>query len=696
VNSNGASSLRALVLAPNGRDAPLSVMLLKEAGFAADICKDLGKLNEELRNGAGLAIIADEALQNAEMRPLVTFLEEQPAWSDIPIILLTHRGGGPERNPAALRLAAILGNVSFLERPFHPTTLTTMVRAAARGRRRQYDARARLEEISEREQQLQTALTAGRLGSWNLDVKSMTFHLSETSRSHFGSTAQSELAYDRLIESVQPDDRPRMNAALDLALMNGDDYVVEFRHIRPGGVLHWVDVRARSLKDSSGHVACLVGVSSDISDRKHAELERERLLSDLAFERTALSNLTRTLEQRVVERTGELMDEVAAREKAQEQLLQAQKMESVGQLTGGIAHDFNNLLMAVMGNLEILRKRLPDDPGIRRLIDGARQGAQRGASLTQRMLAFARQQDLRTTSADLGTLVRGMQELLRRSLGPNNDLRLHIEPRLPPAEVDAHQVELAILNLAINARDAMPDGGVIELRVDQKQAADDGRLRTGTYLRIQVADTGVGMDQATLRKAIEPFFSTKPLGKGTGLGLSMTHGLAVQLGGLLELDSEVGKGTTATLWLPQAIKPAADIEVIAGPASFTRPATILVVDDDPLIATSTVDMLEDLGHTVIGVNSGAQALQIINDGKRLDLLMTDQAMPGMTGIQLADLVHQIRPDLPVLLATGYTDLPAGKLVNLPRLSKPYQQVQLQVEIEKLLGLGPDATYRAGA
>jgi PAS domain S-box-containing protein len=687
MNLNGASSLRALVLAPSGRDAPLSVMLLKEAGFAADICKDLWTLNEELHKGAGLAIIADEVLQTAELRPLVTFLEQQPAWSDIPIILLTHRGGGPERNPAALRLAAVLGNVSFLERPFHPATLTSMVRAAARGRRRQYDARGRLEEISEREQQLHTALTAGRLGSWSLDAKSMTFHLSETSRNHFGSAAEAELSYDRLMSSVHPDDRRRMSAALDLALKSGDDWVMEFRNIRPGGVMHWVDVRARSLKDRSGCVAGLVGVSSDISDRKRSELERERLLSDLAFERTALSNLTHTLEQRVVERTGELMAEVAAREKAQEQLLQAQKMESVGQLTGGIAHDFNNLLMAIMGNLEILRKRLPEDPSIRRLIDGARQGAQRGASLTQRMLAFARQQDLRTTSADLGALVRGMQELLRRSLGPNNELHLYVEPHLPPAEVDAHQVELAILNLAINARDAMPDGGVIQLRVDQKQVpAGLERLQPGTYLRIQVADTGVGMDQATLRKAIEPFFSTKPLGKGTGLGLSMTHGLAVQLGGLLELDSEVGKGTTATLWLPQALRPAGEVEAVAGPASFTRPATILVVDDDPLIATSTVDMLEDLGHTVIGVNSGAQALEIINDGKRLDLLMTDQAMPGMTGIQLAEIVHQVRPDLPVLLATGYTDLPAGKVVNLPRLSKPYQQAQLQAEIEKLLSL----------
>jgi PAS domain S-box-containing protein len=685
VNSDGASSLRALILTPDERDAPRCARLLREAGFGADICRDLRNLNEELHKGAGMAIIADEALHNAELRPLIPFLEKQPAWSDIPIILLTHRGGGPEGNPAALRLAAILGNVSFLERPFHPATLTSMVRAAARGRRRQYDARGRLEEICEREQQLHTALTAGRLGSWNLDVKSMTFHFSETSRNHFGSAAEAELSYARLMCSVHPDDRPRTNAALEAALQSGDDYVIEFRNVRPGGELHWVDVRARSIKHKSGRVISLVGVSLDISDRKHAELERERLLAELACERTALSNLTRTLEQRVAERTQALLAEVAAREKAQEQLLQAQKMESVGKLTGGIAHDFNNLLMVVMGNLEILRKRLPDEPSIRRLIDGARQGAQRGASLTQRMLAFARQQDLRTAAADLGTLVSGMQELLQRSLGPNNELHLHIEPDLPPAEVDAHQVELAILNLALNARDAMPDGGVIELRVDQKRLTSDfKRLAPGNYLRIEVADPGAGMDQATLGRAIEPFFSTKPLGKGTGLGLSMTHGLAVQLGGLLELDSELGKGTTATLWLPEAVEPACEVEAAACPASFTRTATILVVDDDPLIATSTVDMLEDLGHTVIGVNSGAQALDIIQDGKRLDLLLTDQAMPGMTGMQLAEIVHRAKPDLPILLATGYTDLPAGTLVNLPRLSKPYQQAQLQAEIEKLL------------
>jgi PAS domain S-box-containing protein len=686
VNRVGALSLRALVLAPTGRDASLTAFLLNEAGYGAHLCADVAQLAEELKRGAGVAIIADEAIQTADLRPVMGFLESQPAWSDIPIILLTQRGGGPERNPAALRFAEILGNVSFLERPFHPTTLSSMVRAAVRGRRRQYDARARLEEISEREHQLQTALTAGRLGAWTLDVADMMLHASDTSRSHFGARADGEFTFDDLRRSIHPDDRTRMSQAIQQAIDHGSDYVVEYRIIRPDGSVRWVDGRARALKNVIGQVNRLVGVSSDITARKNSELERERLLGELAAERVALSNMTRTLEQRVLDRTGELMTEVAAREKAQEQLLQSQKMESVGQLTGGIAHDFNNLLMAVMGNLEILRKRLPNDVTLRRLIDGALQGAQRGASLTQRMLAFARQQDLRTHSADIGGLVGGMQELLKRSLGPHTALRLHVADNLPPAEVDAHQVELAVLNLAINARDAMPDGGVIDMRVDQQRVPDSERLRAGTYVRIQIADTGSGMDAATLSKAVEPFFSTKPLGKGTGLGLSMTHGLAVQLGGLLELSSVVGRGTVATLWLPMATTPAAPAEPLPSQTAAARTAIILVVDDDPLIAMSTVDMLEDLGHTVLEAHSATRALEIIDAGHAIDLMMTDQAMPGMTGIQLAEIVRRKRPDMPVLLATGYADLPASKLANLPRLAKPYHQAQLQAEIEKLLDI----------
>jgi signal transduction histidine kinase/CheY-like chemotaxis protein len=557
------------------------------------------------------------------------------------------------------------------------------VRAAVRGRRRQYEARARLEDLGEAGRQLQTALQAGHLGSWSLTLEDMALHASDTCHAHFGRLPGASFTYDDLQRTAHPEDAAAMRTALENTLRTGADCVIEYRTIWADGSTHWIDLRARALRNLFGSVVQLVGVSSDITARKTSELEREGLLAELAVEREALSDLTQTLERRVQERTAELVVEISAREKAQEQLLQSQKMESIGQLTGGIAHDFNNLLMAVMGNLELLRKQTPDNPRAQRLIDGAIQGAERGASLTQRMLAFARQQDLKTNSMDIASLVTGMHDLLERSLGPRIALSLNVAAGLPPAQVDANQVELAILNLAINARDAMPEGGAIEIKTDQ--ARGNGKnLPAASYVRIQVCDTGSGMDSATLQKAVEPFFSTKPLGKGTGLGLSMVHGLAVQLGGLLELSSQIGKGTVATLWLPIATMPAASVELPSVETAPGRAAIILVVDDDPLIAMSTVDMLEDLGHTVIEANCGKQALAIVDAGQSLDLMMTDQAMPGMTGIELARRVREKRPDLPVLLATGYADLPAGQTSDLPRLSKPYHQSQLQSEIERLL------------
>jgi nitrogen-specific signal transduction histidine kinase len=379
------------------------------------------------------------------------------------------------------------------------------------------------------------------------------------------------------------------------------------------------------------------------------------------------------------------MKEVAAREKAQEQLRQAQKMETIGQLTGGVAHDFNNLLMAVMGNLDLLRKRLPNDPRLLRLVNGALQGAERGASLTQRLLAFARQQDLRAVPVDLRTLIQGMIELLERSLGPRVALRIDIPPGLPPASIDANQLELAILNLAINARDAMPDGGSIAIQVVEYQAINDPVLQSGSYLKLSVIDTGTGMTPEILKRAVEPFFSSKPLGKGTGLGLSMVHGLAVQLGGALQLSSTVGKGTTATPVLPIATtQPEVESQAPAV-HKVNRSAVILFVDDDPLIAMSTMEMLEDLGHQVIGANSGLHALDIVKSEQQIDLMMTDHVMPGMTGIELAAASRAVRPTLPILLATGYAELPEGAQLDLPRLAKPYHQDQLRDRLDQLLG-----------
>ena len=691
----GPFSERAVILAPHGRDAQIAVGILKEAGFPAEVAADLAALLGELEKGAGLAIIADEATRGADLRPLATFLRHQPPWSDVPIILMTHHGGGVERNPAATRLVEALGNVTFLERPFHPTTLASVVGTAVRSRRRQYEARMHLEELREGEQQLVTALKAGELGSWSLDVRRMQLSSSEACRAHFGRGPEQPFTYgDFLGASVHADDVERMRAALEHTLRTGEDCAVEYRNVWPDGSIHWVDVRARAIREASGQVKELVGVSSDITRRKHSELERERLLGELAAERAALSDLTHTLEQRVQERTAELVAEVAARQRAQEQLLQSQKMESLGQLTGGVAHDFNNLLTAVLSNLELLRKRMPGDPRLYRLVDGAIQGAQRGASLTQRMLAFARQQDLKTDSADMVALLIGMRDMLRRTLGPRIDLVLHTENGVPPAQVDANQIELAILNLTINARDAMPDGGRIEIDVAQAQPGADKGLSDGSYLRIRIADTGSGMDDETLKRAIEPFFSTKPLGKGTGLGLSMVHGLAVQLGGLLELCSAPGKGTTATLWLPATTsEPAAELPA-AVPAASGRAATVLVVDDDALILMSTVEMVEDLGHTVLKAHSARGALDILGSGHAVDIVVTDYAMPGMTGGELAQIVNDKWPGLPILLTTGYSEPAVGQKADLPRLTKPFGQSQLQREINRLLASAGNAAHSA--
>jgi PAS domain S-box-containing protein len=681
----GASSERAVILAPTGRDASVAAALIREAGYYANICVDLAALMHEVEGGAGLAVIADEAIKTADLRALMRWLNDQPPWSDFPIVLLTHQGGGPERNPDAMRLGQVLGNVTFIERPFHPTTLVSVVGSAVRGRRRQYQTRAILEDLTESEGLLQTALNAGHLGALELRLPEFELEASDTCKRFFGRQPGEPFSYQDLLAAVHPDDRARRLEVVDQTIRTGKDYSIEYRNIWSDGSQHWVDVRARAVRRPGGSIKSLVGVCSDITARKVAEIERETLLAQLAAERTALAELTATLEQRVEQRTADLMKEVAAREKAQDQLRQAQKMETIGQLTGGVAHDFNNLLMAVMGNLDLLRKRIPDDPRLRRLIDGALQGAERGASLTQRLLAFARQQDLRAVPVDLRGLIHGMIDLLERSLGPRIALRVDLPESLPPARVDANQLELAILNLAINARDAMPDGGSIDIKIAECHASSDPALQPGRYLKLSVVDTGKGMSAEVLKRAVEPFFSSKPLGKGTGLGLSMVHGLAVQLGGALQLSSAVGKGTTATLILPVATAaPEAERRVYKS-QNVNRSAVILFVDDDPLIALSTTEMLEDLGHRVIGASSGLHALDIIKSDQPLDLMVTDHVMPGMTGIELAAASRKLRPSLPVLLATGYAELPEGAQLDLPRLAKPYHQDQLRDRLDQLLG-----------
>jgi PAS domain S-box-containing protein len=613
-------------------------------------------------------------VRSADLRPLAKWLAEQPSWSDLPFIVLTQRGGGPERNPAAARLSEVLGNVTFLERPFHATTFISVARSALKGRRRQFDARKRMQEIHEAERRLQTALEAGRLGAWELDLGTMELTTSETCKSIFGRRADENFSYLDLVKTIHPDDQERMQAAVQQTLGSGRDYAIEYRVIWPDNSIHWAEIRAQLYHDRLGKVEKLVGVSADITARKNSEGHMRRL--------------NETLEERVLQRTAELenahrtlVEQVSQRERAEEQLRQAQKLEAIGQLTGGVAHDFNNLLMAVLGNLELLQKHLVDDPKASHLIDGATRGARRGAALTQRLLAFARRQDLTVEPVDMADLVNGMDDLLLRSVGPNLHVEKHFQDNLPMALADSNQLELALLNLAINARDAMPNGGKLTISLRRETRA------SGDYVVLTVADTGHGMDKETLEKAIDPFFSTKELGKGTGLGLSMIHGLAVQLNGALKLHSTVGVGTQAELWLPMT---AGDIrearaEIAAIGAAPTSALHVLMVDDDALIAMSSVDMLEDLGHTVVEANSGADALALLKSGETFDLMITDYSMPGMNGAELGKAARELFPALPILVASGYADLPPGAGIELPRLGKPYSQAQLSAEIGKLFG-----------
>jgi PAS domain S-box-containing protein len=387
----------------------------------------------------------------------------------------------------------------------------------------------------------------------------------------------------------------------------------------------------------------------------------------------------------------ERRDAQKALEQAQQALFQSQKMESIGQLTGGIAHDFNNLLMAVLGSLELVQKRLVDkDPKTLSLLDNAIQGAQRGASLTRRMLAFARRQELKTESVDLPALVRGMTGLIERSIGPSVRIHVRFPSDLPTVLTDANQLEAALINLAVNARDAMPDGGEITIAAQTEQLGPDNRCRLppGAYVCLSVTDTGEGMDEATLGHAMEPFFTTKGVGKGTGLGLSMVHGLAEQSGGRLRLESRPGEGARVEMWLPVSGGAPAALRghALHAPAPpRTRRMTVLAVDDDGLVLMNTCAMLEELGHTVLQAESGPEALRLLAERPDIGLLITDQAMPGMTGLQLSQAVKDLRPDLPVILATGYAELPLGADPALGRLAKPFTQAELAQSVAEVVG-----------
>jgi PAS domain S-box-containing protein len=422
--------------------------------------------------------------------------------------------------------------------------------------------------------------------------------------------------------------------------------------VRKNGSRFWASVVVDPIRDG-GRLIGFAKVTRDISERKDAE-------------------------QALVQ--------------ANAALAQAQKMEALGQLTGGIAHDFNNLLAAVIGSLELLRKRLPAEPNTKRLLDNAVHGARRGTSLTQRMLAFARRQDLAPEPIDLPDLVRGMTSFLEPALGPTVTLELNLPRTLNPVVADFNQLEMALLNLAVNARDAMQNRGTItiSLREDRLAHGQIHALEAGSYACLSVEDSGTGMNAATLARAMEPFYSTKGPGQGTGLGLSMVHGMALQANGALVLKSEPGHGTTAELWFPLS-KAGSRKGGRALPAQAPRsaaPSVVLAVDDDALVRLTVAMMLEDLGHKVFEAGSGKEALALLASEPSIALVVTEMAMPQMTGIQLFIEARRLYPALKFLLASGYAEASEDDQPQLPRITKPFWQEDLAQAIDLILAGAP--------
>jgi signal transduction histidine kinase/CheY-like chemotaxis protein len=521
---SGPSSLpleRALILAPRGRDALVARDILNDARISTVVCRDLEDLLLQLRRGADLAIVTEETLRD-DTRALAGWVGAQPPWSDFPFIVLTKHGGGVERNPEAAKLHATLGNVGFLERPFHPTTLVSLVQTTLRGRRRQYECR-------------------------------------------------------------------RLNEELEIRVQN------------------------------------------------------------------------RTAELAAANR--QLVAQIEERERVESTLRQMQRLEAVGQLTSGVAHDFNNLLTVVLGNIGFIERAL-DNAGIdgktTQRLTYMRAAAERGAKLTDQLLSFSRRQRLEPKVLDLNGTIAGMRDLLQSTIGGSVSIETELSEDLWPALVDPTQLDIAVLNLAINARDAMEIGGTLKVstanvRLGPPRAAEEPAA--GDYVAICVSDTGAGMSPEVRTKVFEPFFTTKEIGKGSGLGLSQVLGFAKQSGGGVRIESQPGRGTAVHIFLPRAnAAPQAQPEAADEGATVSRPgAVILLVDDDTAVRDVTAAMLRELGYTVEEADSGERALRLLDARRHIDLAVIDFAMPAMSGAELARHVRSRMPALPVLFVTGFAE-----------------------------------------
>ena len=481
---------------------------------------------------------------------------------------------------------------------------------------------------------------------------------------------------------IHPDDAPRILAESVAGEASLETFELVGRY-RSGDGWRWVRSVSQPRWGPHGEHIGFIGVAHDITALKEGE--------------RALREVNETLERRVAERTADLsaaldrlQAEVGERLKAEEALRQAQKMEAVGQLTGGIAHDFNNLLTPIMGGLELIAGRV-EDPRLKRIAETALESTRRGAKLTSQLLAFSRIQRISMAPVAVNQVIEGMQRLLRHSIGGAIRIDTDLDEDAGYGLCDANQLENAILNLAINARDAMPDGGTLTICTGRETLEEAPDRPAGTFVRITVADTGTGMAPEVLARATEPFYSTKPLGKGTGLGLAQVYGIAQQAGGTLTIESAPGQGTRVHILLPAASAPASEAQEAAAPdaacAPLLAPAQVLVVDDDPDVRSFLSESLESLGHQVVAAASGEEGLARLAGGWRPDLALIDYAMPGMHGADAARAARRIHPDLPIVFVTGYAEtgqIEAALGPEVQMLRKPFTVAELAAAVEENL------------
>ncbi len=830
----GPLSERAVILAPTGRDGDIAASLLREASFSTAVLADIPTLCAELTEGAGMAIIADEALRTADVRPLTGFLEAQEPWSDFPILVLTKGGGGPERNPAAARLAELLGNVTFLERPFHPTTLVSIAKSALRGRKRQYQARASLVELGETAKRqkwlaeldnalrnlnspaevsyaaaeyLGRVLDVSRAGYGTIDKRDETITIEKDWNApgikslagvlqfrDYGSYIDELKRGETVVINDAKRDSRTSETAGALAAISAVAFVnmpvtergdlVALLYLNHATSRDWpaeelafvrevaqrtrivmarrqaeeelralatslecqVEQRTAELDRSwrnSNYLQVVVGADGvfravspasfailgyhasemighnllDYVWPEDAGLNQGALLDDVSKKTlTNFENRYRhrdgtarwlswntTLEGDLIYGYGRDITESRQQQKAlanaEDQLRQAQKMEAVGQLTGGLAHDFNNLLAAITGSLEMLEMRISQgrSADYDRYMVAAKSSAKRAAALTHRLLAFSRRQTLDPKPVSVNRLVNGLEELIRRTVGPEITVEFVGAARLWTTFVDGGQLENSLLNLCINARDAMPDGGRLTVETANRwidaRSAREHDLVSGQYVSLSVSDTGTGMPPSVIARAFDPFYTTKPIGQGTGLGLSMVYGFAKQSGGQVRIYSEVGKGSMVCIYLPRHLGDGEIAEEAAEPNGVPKHdgsgKVVLVVDDEAIVRMLIVDVLTELGYEALEAHDGPSALKIIDAKIKLDLLITDVGLPsGMNGRQVADAARIRQHDLKIMFVTGYAEnavVGNGHLdPGMHILTKPFPIDELSRRIREIL------------